>query len=145
MVKTETAIGDRNALWDVDARGFGFIGFSSGKELCGGGASGYAIAQKMLVVLIKSASVFGITQGKNTGAAGDVVACVRRKQQFLVRNSSTDPVTQAEFPGSPIYIEDKSNGLLRQMEQVLVHWVDVLWALMWKTLNLYGWRFNNDF
>jgi hypothetical protein len=42
---------------------------------------------------------------ENTGAAGDVVACVRRKQQFLVRNSSTDPVTQADL-GSVIYIED---------------------------------------
>lgn len=63
---------------------------------------------------IPSADVGGVDQNclgiwdhsaENTGAAGDVVACVRRKQQFLLCNSSTDPVTQVDF-GSPVYIED---------------------------------------
>lgn len=68
-------------------------------------ASGYAISSEDVGGVDQICLGIWDHSAENTGAAGDVVACVRRKQQFLVRNSSTDPVTQAEF-GSPIYIED---------------------------------------
>ncbi len=42
---------------------------------------------------------------ENTGADGDLLGLVRRKKQFLVRNSSTDPVTQADL-GAQVFIED---------------------------------------
>ena len=42
---------------------------------------------------------------ENTGANGAAVGLVRRNKQFLVANSATDPVTQAEL-GSQVYIED---------------------------------------
>ncbi|MEG2445822.1 MAG: hypothetical protein RSA22_03985 [Acinetobacter sp.] len=42
---------------------------------------------------------------ENTGANGDVWGLVRRNKQFLVRNSSTDPVAQANF-GVQVYIQD---------------------------------------
>lgn len=42
---------------------------------------------------------------ENTGANGDVLGLVRRNKQFLVRNSETNPVTQADF-GTQVDIED---------------------------------------
>lgn len=42
---------------------------------------------------------------ENTGVDGEVHGLVRRNKQFLVRNSSTDPVTQADL-GVQVYIED---------------------------------------
>lgn len=45
------------------------------------------------------------SDAENTGANGAAVGLVRRKKQFLVANSATDPVTQAEL-GLQIYIED---------------------------------------
>lgn len=49
----------------------------------------------------------GIWDGsaENTGNDGDIEGLVRRHKQFLVRNSSTDPVALADF-GVPVYIED---------------------------------------
>ena len=42
---------------------------------------------------------------ENTGANGDLLGLVRRNKQFLVRNSTADPVTQADF-GIQVYVED---------------------------------------
>lgn len=42
---------------------------------------------------------------ENTGANGDLLGLVRRNKQFLVRNSTVDPVTQADF-GIQVYVED---------------------------------------
>lgn len=69
------------------------------------GANGFALA---------SAAVGGANQlcigmwsedAENTGANGAAVGLVCRNKQFLVANSATDAVTQAEL-GSHIYIED---------------------------------------
>lgn len=69
------------------------------------GASGYALA---------SADVGGADQkcigiweddAENTGADGEEVCLARRNKQFLVANSSTDPVTQADL-GAEVYVED---------------------------------------
>ncbi|MBF7683920.1 hypothetical protein I2F27_11375 [Acinetobacter sp. B5B] len=51
---------------------------------------------------------------QNTGADGDVLALVQRKKQFLMSNSSTDALTQADL-GIQVFIEDnqtvaKSDG-----------------------------------
>ncbi len=42
---------------------------------------------------------------ENTGANGDLLGLVHRNKQFLVRNSTADPVTQADF-GIQVYVED---------------------------------------
>ncbi len=42
---------------------------------------------------------------ENTGTNGDLLGLVRRNKQFLVRNSTVDPVTQADF-GIQVYVED---------------------------------------
>ncbi|WPO67567.1 hypothetical protein SDC64_01055 [Acinetobacter haemolyticus] len=69
------------------------------------GADGYAL---------DSAAVGGADQvclgiwqedAENKGADGEANGLVHRKKLYLVANSSTDPVTQAEL-GSQIYIED---------------------------------------
>ena len=68
-------------------------------------ADGYALA---------SADVGGADQtclgiwdhsAENTSVDGDILATVSRNKQFLVRNSSTDPVTQADL-GNQVYVED---------------------------------------
>lgn len=68
-------------------------------------ADGYAIS---------SADVGGLNQtclgiwdhsAENTGVDGDVLGNVSRKKQFLVRNSTKNPVVQADL-GKPVYIED---------------------------------------
>lgn len=42
---------------------------------------------------------------ENTGADGEAIVMVERKKQFLVKNSSTDPVSQADL-GIKVYVED---------------------------------------
>ena len=42
---------------------------------------------------------------ENPGANGDLLGLVHRNKQFLVRNSTVDPVTQADF-GIQVYVED---------------------------------------
>jgi hypothetical protein len=42
---------------------------------------------------------------ENTGANGDMWGLVRRNKQFLVRNSATDPVAQANL-GTQVFIQD---------------------------------------
>jgi len=63
---------------------------------------------------ITSANVGGADQtclgvwdnsAQNLGENGDAIACVYRHKHFLVRNSDTDPVTQADL-GKMVYIED---------------------------------------
>lgn len=59
----------------------------------------------MLVAMIKSC--LGVWDGtvENTGANGDMWGLVRRNKQFLVRNSATDPVAQANL-GTQVFIQD---------------------------------------
>ena len=56
-------------------------------------ANGYAVASANVGGADQSCVGIWDNSAENTGANGDVVACVRRKQQFLVYNSATDPVT----------------------------------------------------
>lgn len=69
------------------------------------GADGYAMA---------SADVGGADQvclgiwsgdAENPGASGDAVGVVHRHKQFLMHNSATDPVSQADL-GVAVYVED---------------------------------------
>ncbi|KCX14538.1 hypothetical protein QWI44_12995 [Acinetobacter pittii] len=71
----------------VDDRGFAV-----------GSAAAIAATQKVVGVWDGSAD-------NTDGEAGDVLACARRKKQFLFRNSTTDAVTQAEF-GDEVFVED---------------------------------------
>lgn len=68
-------------------------------------ANGFAVASAEVGGADQSCVGIWDHSAENTGADGDVVACVRRKQQFLVRNSVADPVTQADL-GSAVFIED---------------------------------------
>lgn len=68
-------------------------------------ASGYAIPSKDVGGADQNCLGIWDHSAENAGADGDVVACVRRKQQFLVRNSTADPVTQADL-GAVVYVED---------------------------------------
>jgi len=68
-------------------------------------ANGYAISSADVGGADQTCLGIWDNSAENTGAAGDVVACVRRKQQFLVRNSVTDPVAQADL-GAVVYVED---------------------------------------
>ena len=69
------------------------------------GANGYAVASANVGGADQSCVGIWDNSAENTGANGDVVACARRKQQFLVHNSATDPVTQADL-GAAVFIED---------------------------------------
>lgn len=68
-------------------------------------ANGYAVASADVGGADQSCVGIWDHSAENPGANGDVIACARRKQQFLVRNSATDPVTQADL-GAVVYIED---------------------------------------
>lgn len=68
-------------------------------------ANGYAVASANVGGADQSCVGIWDNSAENTGANGDVVACVRRKQQFLVYNSVTDPVTQSDL-GATVFIED---------------------------------------
>ena len=68
-------------------------------------ANGFAVASAEVGGADQSCVGIWDHSAENTGADGDVVACVRRKQQFLVRNSAVDPVTQADL-GAAVFIED---------------------------------------
>jgi len=68
-------------------------------------ANGFAVASTDVGGADQSCVGIWDHSAENAGADGDVVACARRKQQFLMRNSATDPVTQAEL-GAAIFIED---------------------------------------
>ena len=68
-------------------------------------ANGYAVASADVGGADQTCVGIWDNSTENLGVNGDVVACARRKQQFLVRNSATDPVTQADL-GAVVYIED---------------------------------------
>lgn len=68
-------------------------------------ANGYAVASKDVGGADQSCIGVWDNSAVNHGSNGDVVACARRKQQFLVRNSTVDPVAQNEL-GAVVYIED---------------------------------------
>jgi len=68
-------------------------------------ADGYAVASKDVGGADQSCVGIWDNSAENTGANGDVIACARRKQQFLVRNSTVDPVEQSDL-GAVVYIED---------------------------------------
>ena len=106
-------------------------------------ANGFAVASAEVGGADQSCVGIWDHSAENTGADGDVVACVRRKQQFLVRNSAVDPVTQADL-GAAVFIEDNQR-LRKQMVLVLAHLAVILWALTCNTLIVFGWRLNNDF
>ncbi|MRA45275.1 hypothetical protein [Acinetobacter pittii] len=68
--------------------------------------TGFAVGSAAAIAATQK--VVGVWDGSadNTdGEAGDVLACARRKKQFLFRNSATDAVTQAEF-GDEVFVED---------------------------------------
>ena len=68
-------------------------------------ANGYAVASANVGGADQNCVGIWDNSAENIGANGDVVACARRKQQFLVHNSATDPVTQADL-GAAVFIED---------------------------------------
>lgn len=68
-------------------------------------ANGFAVASADVGGADQSCIGIWDHSAENSGADGEVVACVRRKQQFLVSNSTADPVTQADL-GAVVYVED---------------------------------------
>lgn len=68
-------------------------------------AAGYAVASKDVGGADQSCVGVWDNSAENMGANGDVFACARRKQQFLVKNSTVDPVAQSDL-GAVVYIED---------------------------------------
>jgi len=68
-------------------------------------ANGFAVASADVGGADQSCIGIWDHSAENAGADGDVWACARRKQQFLVRNSTSDPVTQADL-GAAVFIED---------------------------------------
>lgn len=68
-------------------------------------ADGYAVSSKDVGGVNQTCVGIWDNSAENPGANGDLIACARRKQQFLVCNSAVDPVTQADL-GAKVYIED---------------------------------------
>ena len=68
-------------------------------------ADGYAVSSKDVGGVNQTCVGIWDNSVENPGANGDLIACARRKQQFLVCNSAVDPVTQADL-GAKVYIED---------------------------------------
>lgn len=69
------------------------------------GANGFALASSAVGGTDQVCIGIWEFDAENTGANGQANGIARRNKQFLVANSSTDPVTQAEL-GSQIYIQD---------------------------------------
>ena len=68
--------------------------------------TGFAVASTAAIAATQKVMGVGDSSADNTdGESGDVQACVRRKKQFLFRNSTTDAVTQAEL-GEDVFVED---------------------------------------
>jgi hypothetical protein len=67
-------------------------------------AAGYAVEGSTANNLIYL-GCFDDTANNNAGAAGDMEVTVRTNEVFLFENSTTDPVTQANF-GDVCFIED---------------------------------------
>ena len=69
------------------------------------GADGYAVASANVGAADQTCIGIWESDAENLGAAGAVQGVVRRNKQFLVANSATDPVTQADM-GQLVYIQD---------------------------------------
>jgi len=69
------------------------------------GSNGYAIPSAEVGGPDQKCIGIWENDAENLGSNGEVFGLVRRNQQFLVANSSSDPVTQAEL-GTQIFIED---------------------------------------
>ena len=69
------------------------------------GADGYAVASANVGAADQTCIGIWEDDAENLGAAGAAHGVVRRNKQFLVANSATDPVTQAEM-GQLVYIQD---------------------------------------
>ncbi|ALJ87470.1 hypothetical protein J7S89_00475 [Acinetobacter baumannii] len=68
--------------------------------------TGFAVASTAAIAATQKVMGVWDSSADNTdGESGDVLACVRRKKQFLFRNSTTDAVTQAEL-GEDVFVED---------------------------------------
>lgn len=68
--------------------------------------TGFAVASTAAIAATQKVMGVWDSSADNTdGESGDVQACVRRKKQFLFRNSTTDAVTQAEL-GEDVFVED---------------------------------------
>lgn len=68
--------------------------------------TGFAVASTAAIAATQKVVGAWDNSADNTdGEDGDVLACARRKKQFLFRNSTTDAVTQAEF-GEDVFVED---------------------------------------
>lgn len=69
------------------------------------GADGYAVASANVGAADQICLGIWESDAENPDVAGAVHGVVRRNKHFLVTNSSTDPVTQAEI-GQAVYVAD---------------------------------------
>ncbi|WP_336033725.1 hypothetical protein [Acinetobacter bereziniae] len=69
------------------------------------GADGYAVNSQDVGAANQTCIGIWEDDAENPDVAGAVHAVARRNKHFLVANSSTDPVTQADF-GQLIYVAD---------------------------------------
>ena len=69
------------------------------------GADGYAVASANVGAADQTCIGIWEDDAENLGAAGAAHGVARRNKQFMVANSATDPVTQADI-GQLIYIQD---------------------------------------
>ncbi|WP_448761900.1 hypothetical protein [Acinetobacter tandoii] len=105
MAKTETAIVTEARCGTLMAVPLAALALVLQGTFAVVNANGYAVASEDVGGANQNCLGVWDNSAENKGANGDAVACVRRKQQFLVRNSAVDPVDQADL-GSPVYIED---------------------------------------
>lgn len=69
------------------------------------GADGYAVASANVGAADQTCIGIWEDDAENSGVAGATHGVVRRNKQFLVANSATDPVAQADM-GQLAYIQD---------------------------------------
>ncbi len=69
------------------------------------GADGFAVDSADVGAADQTCIGIWENDAENLGAAGTAHGVVRRNKHFLVANSSTDPVTQADM-GQLVYIQD---------------------------------------
>ncbi|CAD9194010.1 hypothetical protein [Acinetobacter bohemicus] len=69
------------------------------------GVDGYAVTSANVGVADQTCIGIWEDDAENLGLAGATHGVVRRNKQFLVANSATDPVTQADM-GQLVYIQD---------------------------------------
>lgn len=69
------------------------------------GADGYAVASANVGAADQTCLGIWENDAENVGTAGEVHGVVRRNKHFLVANSTSDPVSQADL-GQLVYIQD---------------------------------------